>query len=224
MQILIVEDDPGIVSFLEKGLSAEGYCTTVVSSGAAARAALQASKNDIALILLDLGLPSDDGVTILREIRSEGHELPVIVLTARAEVQDKVAGLNAGANDYVTKPFSFDELLARIRAALRTVEQPSAQELVVLDLRFDLLTKIAWRAGQRIDLAPREWALLEMFMRSPEQVLSRAQILSRVWDFSFDPGSNIVDVYVGYLRKKINRPGLAPLLFTVRGAGYRFLG
>ena len=178
---------------------------------------------DIDLVLLDLGLPSDDGVKVLREWRSEGHDLPVIILTARAEVSDKVEGLNAGANDYVTKPFSFDELLARIRAALRTVEQPSAQELVVLDLRLDLLTKVAWRAGQRIDLAPREWALLEMFMRNPDQVLSRAQILSRVWDFSFDPGSNIVDVYVGYLRRKINRPGLAPLLFTVRGAGYRFV-
>ena len=184
---------------------------------------MEAPQNDIDLVLLDLGLPSDDGVKVLREWRSEGHDLPVIILTARAEVSDKVEGLNAGANDYVTKPFSFDELLARIRAALRTVEQPSAQELVVLDLRFDLLTKVAWRAGQRIDLAPREWALLEMFMRNPDQVLSRAQILSRVWDFSFDPGSNIVDVYVGYLRRKINRPGLVPLLFTVRGAGYRFV-
>ena len=223
MQILILEDDPGIASFLEKGLHAEGYRTCVVSSGADARAALDAPQHDIDLVLLDLGLPSDDGVKVLREWRSEGHDLPVIILTARAEVSDKVEGLNAGANDYVTKPFSFDELLARIRATLRTVEQPSAQELVVLDLRLDLLTKVAWRAGQRIDLAPREWALLEMFMRNPDQVLSRVQILSRVWDFSFDPGSNIVDVYVGYLRRKINRPGLVPLLFTVRGAGYRFV-
>ena len=223
MQILIFEDDPGIVSFLEKGLHAEGYQTTVASKAADARAALEAPQSHIDLVLLDLGLPSDDGVKVLREWRNEGHDLPVIILTARAEVSDKVEGLNAGANDYVTKPFSFDELLARIRAVLRTVEQPSAQELVVLDLRLDLMTKVAWRAGQRIDLAPREWALLEMFMRNPDQVLSRAQILSRVWDFSFDPGSNIVDVYVGYIRRKINRSGLASLLFTVRGAGYRFV-
>ena len=134
----------------------------------------------------------------------------------------KVQGLNAGANDYVTKPFSFDELLARVRATLRTAEQPGSSEIVVGDLRLDLLAKVAWRAGQRIELAPREWALLELFMRHPHQVLSRAQILSSVWDQTFETGSNVVDVYVGYLRRKLNRPDLEPLLLTVRGAGYRF--
>jgi two-component system OmpR family response regulator len=138
-------------------------------------------------------------------------------------VADKVDGLNAGANDYVTKPFSFDELLARIRAASRTMGQPSASELSVGDLRLDLLSKVAWRSGQRIDLAPKEWALLELFMRHPDQVLSRAQILGHVWDYSFDTGSNVVDVYVGYLRRKLDRPGLPPMVETVRGAGYRMV-
>ncbi len=149
--------------------------------------------------------------------------MPVIILTARSEVADKIDGLNAGANDYVTKPFSFDELLARIRAVSRTLEQPSGSELLVGDLRLDLLSKVAWRSGQRIDLAPKEWALLELFMRHPNQVLSRTQILGHVWDYSFDTGSNVVDVYVGYLRRKLNTPGLPPVLATVRGAGYRFV-
>jgi DNA-binding response OmpR family regulator len=224
MRILIVEDDPGIASFLVKGLGAEGFATRVLTDAVEARVGLHRMVADTELILLDLGLPGDDGIDLLRCLRVVDRETPVIILTARAEVSDKVDGLNAGANDYVTKPFSFDELLARIRAALRTVEQPTATELEVGDLRLDLLTKVAWRAGQRIDLAPREWALLEMFMRHPDQILSRVQILNRVWDYSFDPGSNIVDVYVGYLRKKINRPGLEPFFFTIRGAGYRFRG
>jgi DNA-binding response OmpR family regulator len=147
----------------------------------------------------------------------------VIVLTARGEVPDRVAGLNAGANDYVAKPFAFEELLARIRAALRTVEQPSTTELVRGDLRFDVLSKIAIRNGRRIELSQREWTLLELFLRHPGQVLSRAQILSAVWDYSFDPGSNVVDVYVGYLRRKLDEPGEPSLIQTVRGAGYRFV-
>jgi len=223
VQILVVEDDAGICSFLQKGLRAEGYRTTVAGTAAEADAVLGAAIMDIDLVLLDLGLPAGDGQDLLRRLRRAGHTMPVIILTARSEVADKVEGLNAGANDYVTKPFSFDELLARIRAASRTVGQPSASELVVGDLRLDLLSKVAWRAGQRIDLAPREWALLELFMRHPNQVLSRAQILGHVWDYSFDTGSNVVDVYVGYLRRKLTRSGLPPLLETVRGAGYRFV-
>ncbi|MHB8452698.1 MAG: response regulator transcription factor, partial [Mycobacteriales bacterium] len=147
----------------------------------------------------------------------------VIVLTARSDVREKVRVLDAGAADYVTKPFAFEELLARMRAAVRSRSQPTSHQLVVGDLTYDLSTKVAWRHGRRIDLAPREWALLEMFMRHPTQILTRTQILSRVWEFDFDPGSNVVDVYVGYLRRKVNAPGLAPLIQTVRGAGYRFL-
>jgi len=223
MKILVVEDDRGISSFLEKGLRAEGYGTTVAGSASEAGAVLEGDGSEVDLILLDLGLPSGDGRDLLRQVRRRGGTMPVIILTARAEVADKVDGLNAGANDYVTKPFSFDELLARIRAASRSVAQPTASELSVGDLRLDLLSKVAWRAGRRIDLAPREWALLELFMRHPNQVLSRAQILGHVWDYSFDTGSNVVDVYVGYLRRKLSCPGLSPMVETVRGAGYRFV-
>ena len=222
MHVLIVEDDRGITSFLEKGLRAEGYATTVAGTSDDARLALQAADPPADLVLLDLGLPGGEGGDVLTWMRERGLTTPVIILTARDEVEHKVRGLNAGANDYVTKPFSFDELLARVRATLRTAEQQRSSEIVVRDLRLDLLTKVAWRAGQRIDLAPREWALLELFMRHPHEVLSRAQILSNVWDQTFESGSNVVDVYVGYLRRKLNRPDLEPLLFTVRGAGYRF--
>ncbi len=221
MHVLIVEDDPKIVSFLSKGLRAEGYVTSEAGSAEKGRAMLGELQDNLDLVLLDLGLPGADGEHLLRWMREQGLPVPVIILTARAEVKDKVKGLDAGANDYVTKPFAFEELLARARAVMRTVEQPSATELVVGDLRLDLLSKVAWRAGRRIELAPREWALLELFMRHPTQVLSRAQILSRVWDYSFDPGSNVVDVYVGYLRRKLNVTGLEPLIHTVRGAGYR---
>jgi DNA-binding response OmpR family regulator len=219
MKILVVEDDPGISAFLIRGLRAEGYGTVVAATVPAARHVLAGA--DVDLVLLDLGLPKGDGEEILTWLRATGHQQPVIILTARSEVHHKVRGLNAGANDYMTKPFAFDELLARIRAALRSTEQPGGTELVIGDLRLDLLRKVAWRAGRRIELAPREWALLELFMRHPDQVLSRTQILSHVWNYDFDPGSNVVDVYVGYLRRKLNVEGLPPMIDTVRGAGYR---
>jgi two-component system, OmpR family, response regulator len=220
MRILVVEDDERISSFLAKGLRAEGYCCDVAASVDDAEGCFSAhSRPD--LVLLDLGLPDADGDTLLRRIRARGSSVPVIVLTARSEVRDRVRGLDAGANDYVTKPFAFEELLARIRACQRTAEQPSSTELTVDDLRLDLLSKVAWRAGRRIDLAPREWALLELFMRQPTRVFTRAHILSSVWEYGTDPGTNVVDVYVGYLRRKLNTDGLPPLIHTVRGAGYR---
>ena len=223
MNIVIVEDDVKIASFLAKGLKAEGYATMTISDGDEALNAIPALGNDIDLVLLDLSLPGKDGKVLLTSWRAKKFTRPVIILTARDDTSDKIEGLDAGANDYVTKPFSFAELLARIRAALRGADQTSTTLLQVLDLNLDLVTKVAWREGVRIDLAPKEWALLELFMRSPNQVLSRMQILNHVWDYSFDPGSNIVDVYVGYLRKKINTPGKTELLQTIRGAGYRFL-
>ncbi|NNN01789.1 MAG: response regulator transcription factor [Acidimicrobiaceae bacterium] len=223
MRILIVEDDAAIVSFLIKGLKAEGYATIHASDGRSAGQLLSSNNEEFDLVLLDLGLPGTSGEDVLRALRQRDASLPVIVLTARAETADKVRGLELGANDYVTKPFSFAELLARIRAALRTSNQSVSTELVVGDLRLDLLTKIAWRAGRRIDLAPREWALLELFMRHPTHLLSRARILSEVWEYEFDPGNNVVDVYVSYLRKKINLTGLEPLIQTVRGVGYRLV-
>lgn len=223
MRILIVEDDAGIVSFLVKGLKAEGYATATAPDGDRAIRLLSSSTENFDLVLLDLGLPGTSGDDVLRVIRQRDTTLPVIVLTARAETVDKVRGLELGANDYVTKPFSFAELLARIRAALRSSTQSASTELVVGDLRLDLLTKIAWRSGRRIDLAPREWALLELFMRHPTHLLSRARILNEVWEYGFDPGNNVVDVYVSYLRKKLNIAGFEPLIQTVRGVGYRLI-
>ena len=223
MRVLIVEDDTRIAAFLDKGLRAEGYSVTTASTANEAEAALGLFNERLDLMLLDLGLPGGDGEDILRRLRRRGSQLPVIVLTARAEVTDRVRGLDAGANDYVTKPFAFEELLARMRAVRRTVDLPGSHELIVGDLRLDTMSKVAWRAGRRIDLSPREWALLELFMRNPTRVLTRTHILSKVWQYDLDPGTNVVDVYVGYLRRKLNRPGLDQLIATVRGAGYRLI-
>jgi len=223
MRVLVVEDDLRIVSFLDKGLTAEGHSVTCATTAPEAEAALDTYGDNVDLVLLDLGLPSGDGEDILRRLRRRGATVPVIVLTARAEVADRVRGLDAGANDYLVKPFAFEELLARMRAVRRTVEQPTSTELIVGDLRLDTSTKVAWRAGRRIDLSPREWALLELFMRAPTRLHTRAHILNKVWQYDLDPGTNVVDVYVGYLRKKLNRPDLEPLIHTVRGAGYRLI-
>ena len=223
MRVLVIEDDGRIVSFLDKGLTAEGHSVTCATTAPEAEAALDTYGDAVDLVLLDLGLPAGDGEYILRRLRRRGSTVPVIVLTARAEVADRVRGLDAGANDYLTKPFAFEELLARMRAVRRTVEAPGSNELIVGDLRLDTSTKVAWRAGRRIDLSPREWALLELFMHAPTRLFTRAHILNKVWQYDLDPGTNVVDVYVGYLRKKLNRPGLEPLIDTVRGAGYRLI-
>ena len=217
MKILIVEDDPGIASFLVKGLKAEGYATQVAADGREALAVVASNAEPFDLMLLDLGLPGASGLDVLSRLRSRDAAVPVIILTAQSGVAEKVQGLEMGANDYVTKPFSFAELLARIRATLRAASQPTANELVVKDLRLDLFTKVAWRGEHRIDLAPREWALLELFMRHP------TRILNEVWEYGFDPGNNVVDVYVSYLRKKINFAEFEPMILTVRGAGYRLV-
>ena len=223
MRVLIVEDDERIAAFLDKGLRAEGHSVSVASTAHEADASLELFGRELDLVLLDLGLPAGDGEDVLRRLRRRGATVPVIVLTARAEIADRVRGLDAGANDYVTKPFAFEELLARMRAVRRSIDKPGSTELIVGDLRLDTMSKVAWRAGRRIDLAPREWALLELFMRNPTRVLTRAHILSKVWQYDLDPGTNIVDVYVGYLRRKLNRPGLDPLIQTIRGAGYRLV-
>lgn len=222
MHILVVEDDPRIVSFIQKGLAAEGYATSTALDGTTAVELLSRDAADFDLVLLDLGLPGLSGEEVLAMVRNRAPRLPVIILTARAEVQEKVRGLNLGATDYVTKPFSFEELLARIRSAVRSSAQIVATELVVGDLSLDLLTKVACRGSRRIELAPREWALLELFMRHPTHVITRARILNEVFGYDFDTGTNIVDVYVGYLRRKLNSPGDEQLIKTVRGAGYRF--
>ncbi len=222
MQVLVVEDDERIASFLAKGLAADGYAVTVAINHAEARRALRAIGDDLGAVLLDLTLPEGDGLDILTEIRRGDPDLPVLIVSARGELNDRIAGLDAGANDYIVKPFAFDELLARLRAALRSADgKTTATTLTVDDLSFDLITKVARRGDRVIELSPREWALLELFMRHPTQILSRVQILNRVWDYGFDPGSNVVDVYVGYLRRKLNGPNETPMLGTIRGAGYR---
>jgi DNA-binding response OmpR family regulator len=216
-RILIAEDEPGIAAFLEKGLRAEGFATLVVDDGATAAAI--ARERDFDLMILDLGLPLLDGHKVLAEIRSRGERLPVIILTARKGVGDTVRGLEGGADDYVTKPFRFEELLARVRARLR---DQGSQEQTVLeagDVRLDLRTRRAELGGRSIELSAREFTLAETFFRHPGQVLSREQLLSRVWGYDFDPESNIVDVYVGYLRKKLGND----LIETSRGVGYRLV-
>lgn len=214
-RILIAEDEHGISSFLENGLRANGFTTTVVEDGAAAFALARTEQFD--LVVLDLGLPTRDGLSVLEELRREGSRLPVIILTARTELIDTVAGLDLGADDYVTKPFRFDELLARIRARLRRDGAPEERELRAGEVLLDLRTRRA-RVGEReIELSAREFSLAEVFFRNPGQVLSREQLLSLVWGYDRDPGSNVVDVYVGYLRRKLGDG----LIATARGMGYR---
>jgi DNA-binding response OmpR family regulator len=217
-RILIAEDEPRISAFLEKGLRANGFTTTTVEDGH--EAAALARDVDFDLVILDLGLPGIDGHQVLQEVRSRGERLPVLILTARHGVADTVAGLDGGADDYVTKPFRFDELLARIRARLREQGRVESPVLESGSVALDLLTRRATVEGNEVELSAREFTLAETFLRHPGQVLTREQLLSRVWGYDFDPGSNIVDVYVGYLRRKLG----ADLIETVRGAGYRLNG
>ena len=214
-RILIAEDEFRIASFLEKGLRANGFTTAVVADGNAAASA--ARDSDFDLLVLDLGLPGRDGLDVLAAIRRRGDRLPVIVLTARESVPDRVAGLERGADDYVTKPFSFEELLARIRVRLRDTGSEEQTLLRAGDLVLDLRTRRASVDGRAVELTAREYALLEVFLRHPDQVLSREQLLSHVWGYDFDPGSNLVEVYVRYLRKKLGDG----VIETVRGMGYR---
>jgi len=213
--ILIVEDEPGIVSFLEQGLDAAGYATLHTPDGATGLALAQ--RDDVDLVILDLGLPGLRGEDVLVRLRQLRPGLPVIVLTAKTATADKVANLDAGADDYVVKPFSFSELLARIRARLRPSTQPSASVLEVGDLRLDLLGRLATVNGTVVELSRREFALAEVLARHPGQVLSKAQLLDQVWGYAFDGGSNVVEAYVRHLRRKLG----ADRIETVRGAGYR---
>ena len=216
-RILIAEDEPGIASFLEKGLKAAGFTTLVVEDGQIAASA--ARDRDFELVILDLGLPLMDGHRVLEEIRRRGERMPMIILTARSSVVDTVAGLEGGADDYVTKPFSFEELLARVKARLRDQGSADVTELTVAGIVLDLRTRKAAVGDRVIELSAKEFIMTEMFMRHPGQVLSRQQLLSNVWGYDYDSGSNVVDVYVGYLRKKLGRD----LIETVRGMGYRLV-
>jgi DNA-binding response OmpR family regulator len=217
-RILVIEDEPRIASFIEKGLRSEGYTPTVVGDGISGFDCAVSGEFDLAV--LDIGLPGMDGFALLDQLRSSGSSMPVIVLTARDSGTDTVRGLEGGADDYMAKPFRFAELMARIRLRLRTRSDSPVDQATVLEhgaVRRDLLTRQASVDGLVTDLSAREFALAEMFLRHPGQVLSREQLLSHVWGSEYDPGSNVVDVYVGYLRRKLG----PALITTVRGMGYR---
>ena len=218
--ILIAEDEERIASFVAKGLRAHGYETTAVLTGQAALDRVTAGGVD--LLVLDLGLVDMDGFEVLRRLRAAGHEVPVVVLTARSSVTDTVAGLESGADDYMAKPFRFEELLARVRLRLRTPPATPATPAHVLAygrLRLDLRTRRMKVGDAEVDLSAREFALAETFMRNPGDVLTRERLLSEVWGYDFDPGSNVVDVYVRYLRRKLG----AEHFDTIRGVGYRLV-
>ncbi|MAY98110.1 response regulator transcription factor [uncultured Nocardioides sp.] len=218
-RILIVEDEERISAFIAKGLRADGHLPTVVVDG---RVGLdQALSGDHDLMILDVGLPGLDGFEVLEQLRAQGSRMPVVVLTARDSVTDTVSALDGGADDYMSKPFRFAELQARVRLRLRQVNAVPADAEVALaagGVRLDLRTRRATVDGREVELSAREFNLAEIFMRNAGQVLSREQLLDHVWGFDFDPGSNVVDVYVGYLRRKLGSHAIA----TVRGMGYRF--
>ncbi len=219
MRILVVEDELKMASLLRRGLAEEGHAVDVARTGDDALWMAGAAEYDA--IVLDLMLPGVDGIEVCRRVRESGVWAPVLMLTARDGVADRVAGLDAGADDYLAKPFSFAELLARLRALVRRggVERPSVLE--VGDLRLDPATRQVWRGPTEITLSAKEFALLETFMRRPGQVLSRYQLLEHAWDYAYENRSNVVDVYVRYLRDKVDRPFGHDSLETVRGAGYR---
>jgi len=214
-RILIVEDEERIASFLEKGLRANGFATAVAADGDQALARIRVEEFD--LVVLDLGLPGRDGLEVLQELRAKDSRTAVIILTAREGVRDVVTGLEGGADDYVTKPFRFEELLARVRARLRAERVSEPTVLRVGASALDLRTRRVIVDGRAIELTAREFALAETFFRHPGQVMSREQLLSHVWGYDYDPGSNVVDVYVRYLRKKLGEERIS----TVRGMGYR---
>ncbi|MEB3213880.1 MAG: response regulator transcription factor [Leptolyngbyaceae bacterium] len=222
-QILIVEDEDRISSFVEKGLRANGYATIAVRHPDDAVAI--ALEEGIDLMILDLGLPDRDGLLLLEELRGQGFTAPIIILTARDDIDDKVTGFEMGADDYITKPFRLEELLVRIRARLRTSSAPASANSTAGDdlilkrgaITLDLRTRRIKINGELLELSAREFTLVETFMRHPDQVMSREQLLDRVWGYDYAPGSNIVDVYVGYLRKKLG----SDVIETVRGTGYR---
>jgi DNA-binding response OmpR family regulator len=214
-RILIAEDEPRLASFLEKGLRSNGFVTSVAEDGA--KASMLARDDEFDLLVLDLGLPGKDGTEVLREMRASGQRMPVIILTARDDVSDKVGGLEGGADDYVTKPFRFEELLARVRARLRDERTVEPTVLRAGNIVLDLRTRRAATDGRTVDLTAREFTMLEVLIRHAGQVLSREQLLSHVWGYDYDPGSNVVDVYIGYLRRKLGSDSIE----TVRGMGYR---
>jgi DNA-binding response OmpR family regulator len=220
MRIVVIEDDERIASFVARGLGAQGH--QVLTAGNGSDGITLATEPDVELVILDLSLPDLDGTQVLARLRGSKGLPPVLVLTARDSIADKVDVLDHGADDYMTKPFSLDELLARVRVLGRRADQPAAARLERGGLVLDLAARRATREGHSIELSTREFSLLAYLMRHAGQVLSRVQILAAVWDYDFDPRSNVVDVYIRYLRNKVDVPGQPSLIETVRGSGYRF--
>ena len=218
MRILVVEDEKKVSSFIKRGLEEEKYeVDTAIDGEEGLRMALEKQYD---LLVLDWMLPKRDGLSVLKELRMRKNTTPVLMLTAKDTVEDIVAGLETGSDDYLTKPFAFAELLARVRALLRRSEMDRGAEIRFADLRIDPVTHKVWRKDREIDLTAKEYGLLEYFMRNPNQVLTRTMIADHVWDYTFDSFTNIIDVYVNYLRKKIDRDADKKLIHTVRGVGY----
>ncbi len=222
MRILVVEDEKKLAGFIKKGLEEEGYALDVAHDGR--EGLIMAQEGVYDLVILDINLPQMDGLSVLKELRRQKGKTPVLLLTVRATIEDKVLGLDTGADDYLTKPFAFQELLARIRALLRRPAAAAAPLLRVADLTLDPARRVVIRGTEKIDLSTKEFALLDYFMRNPGRVLTRTMIAEHVWDYDFDPMSNIIDVYVTYLRKKIDAGREPKLLHTVRGVGYVLQG
>ena len=220
MRILVIEDDRATADYIGRGLHQEGHVAELVRDGK--DGLVRALSEPFDVVVCDRMLPGMDGLAAVRALRAAGVATPVLMLTALGDVERRVEGLDAGADDYLAKPFAFSELLARVRALSRrpTVSAPAQTELAVGSLRMDLLRRTVARAGREIELLPTEWRLLEYMMRHPGQVLTRTMLLERVWDFAFDPTTNVVDVHVSRLRRKLEAPGETPLIRTVRGAGY----
>lgn len=218
MRILVVEDEKKVASFIQRGLEGEGFQVDLAADGEEGVALAKASSYD--LILMDVMLPKLDGLGAIRELRAANIATPVLCLTAKDTVEDIVAGLDSGSDDYLTKPFAFAELLARVRALMRRGSQERGAEITYADLRLDPVAHRVWRGGQEIDLTAKEYALLEYFMRNAEKTLTRNMIAEHVWDYTFDSFTNIIDVYVNYLRKKVDRDFPTKLVHTVRGVGY----
>jgi len=219
VKLLVVEDEPRMAALLKRGLEEEGHAVDLADNGP--DAVWMGTENPYSAIVLDVMLPGFDGFEVARRLRGGGRWAPILLLTARTEIEDRVEGLDAGADDYLSKPFSFDELSARLRALVRRGQPERPTVLTVGSLRLDPARRQVWRSGVQVNLSSKEFALLELFMRHPGQVLSRTKILEHVWDYAYDGLSNVVDQYVGYLRRKIDRPFHQDDLETVRGAGYR---
>lgn len=219
MRVLLIEDEPGMVQFIQQGLQEQAFSVDTAQDGETGLESALLSEYDV--LVLDIMLPVMDGLQVLQELRAQGIKTPVLLLTARSEIEDRVRGLDAGADDYLVKPFAFSELLARLRALVRRPPLQYDPVLELGDLTMDVSAHVVRRSGRLIELSPREFALLELLLRHPRQVLSRTQIAERVWNLDYYTGTNVVDVYIGYLRRRIDRGFDYPLIHTVRGIGYR---